>query len=180
MVGSTKIAAVSAVTSAFELCLQSCATYMMHGQSIVISISLDASCAAVTDLSRERLSTGSDVRYLTSGLCAASYNARWKSDTDFLQVSYIIVYIYSRLINAVGVMTATRSVRPSLNPVGTPYNGQNSHNLFLHSSIPSDLLRYRLAPRCYQIVGQARWVCLPPVPRPAISEMLHQLIRQAW
>jgi hypothetical protein len=96
------------------------------------------------------------------------------------QVSCTIVYIYSKLINAVEVMTATRSVRPSLNPVGTPYNGQNSHNLLLHPSIPSDLLRHKLAPRCYQIVGQARWVYLPAVPPPAISEMLHQLIRQAW
>jgi hypothetical protein len=129
---------------------------------MTISISLDASGAAVMDMSRGGLSTGSDVRYLTPGLCAASIMRDGYQARIFFQVSYTIVYICSRLINAVGVMTATRSVRPSLNPVGTPYNGQNFHNLSLHLSIPSDLLRYRLVARYYQIVGQARWVYLHP------------------
>jgi hypothetical protein len=129
-----------------------------------------------------RSSDGSEQRTSFHGVrCPVSHSrfmrcfddARWRSDTKFIQVSYIIVYICSRLINAVGVMTATRSVRPSLNPVGTPYNGQNSHKLFLHRSISSNLLRHKLAPKCYQIVGQAGWVYLPAVPRLTVSKMLH-------
>jgi hypothetical protein len=58
MVCSTKIAAVSAVTSASKLCLQACVTYMILGQTMAISIFLDSSGSAVTDMSREVLSQG--------------------------------------------------------------------------------------------------------------------------
>jgi hypothetical protein len=39
---------------------------------MAMSIFLNSSGAAVTDMSREGLATGSDVRYLTPGLCASS------------------------------------------------------------------------------------------------------------